>query len=75
MDINFNNPDFDNYLQEIGFIRQDDNDSESTIFKSGDGMVIDLSRGLIPSTLSKIIATSIRVGALRQIKRATTLAD
>ena len=35
MEINFNNPDFDNYLATAGFVRQDDNNPESTIFKNG----------------------------------------
>jgi len=66
--INFNNPDFDNYLEKIGFVRQDDNDSESTIFKNG-GITIDLSKGMTANNLSKIIHSAIKEGESNKVKQ------
>lgn len=72
MEINFNNPDFDNYLEKAGFIRQDDNDSNSTVFKNG-GVTIDLSKGLTASTLGKIVNCAFDKGSIDKASRIKEL--
>lgn len=74
MEINFNNPDFDAYLEKIGFVRQDDNDSETTIFKNN-GVTIDLAKGLTSSTLGKIVNCAFKKGGTDKANRIKELLE